>query len=84
MATVRTALASATWSNLGAAPAFVQAVEGNVYFVIESSEPTTRRTDCHYLSANGPLSTADIGLTGNVYARAGGPEGAPAAVIVSR
>lgn len=84
MATARTNLTSAGWSDLVAAPAFVQAVEGNVYFVVESSAPTTRRTDCHYLSANGPMTWADIGLTGNVYARAGGPEGAPAAVIVSR
>lgn len=84
MATARTDLTFAAWSDLGAAPAFVQAIEGNVYFVVESTAPTTRRTDCHFLSANGPFSTADIGLTGNVYARAASPAGAAAAVIVSR
>lgn len=84
MATARTALTSDTWSNLGAAPAFVEAIEGQVYFVVESSQPTTLRTDCHTISAGGPKSWADIGLTGNVYARAGGAGGVPAAVIVSR
>lgn len=84
MATARHALTVGTWTDLGAAPAFVQAIAGDVYFVVESSIPTTPRTDCHSLSGNGPLSTADIGLTGNVYARAGGTTGAPAVVIVSR
>ena len=83
MATTRYALTSAAWTDLGAAPAFVEAQEGDVLFVIESTIPTTLRTNCHSLS-RGNSRTADIGLTGNVYARAGGAPGVPAAVIVSR
>lgn len=82
MATTRTVLASSAWSDLGAAPAFVQAVDGDVLFVVESSSPTTMRTDCHSLT-RGKTRTADIGLTGNVYARSA-VNGVPATVIVSR
>lgn len=82
MATTRYGLTFDTWTSLGAAPAFVQVVAGEVFFVVESTSPTTLRTDCHPLAPGGAL-TADIGLTGNVYARAAGA-GAPAAVVVSR
>lgn len=82
MATTRYALTSSAWTDLGAAPSFIQAVDGDVLFVIEGSPPTTLRTDCHSLSI-GAARTADIGLTGNVYARAGGAPGVPATVVVS-
>lgn len=83
MATTRYALTSSAWTDLGAAPSFIQAINGDVFFVIESTIPTTLRTDCHALTPGGD-TTADIGLTGNVYARAGGAAGVPAVVIVSR
>lgn len=84
MATTRYALATNAWTDLGAAPAFVQAIDGDVLFVVESSAPAaTRRLDCHSLTVNGDR-TADIGLSGNVYARAGGAEGTASVVIVSR
>lgn len=58
MATTRTVLASNAWTDLGAAPSFVQAIDGDVLFVVESSYPTTLRTDCHSLT-RGKNRTAD-------------------------
>lgn len=86
MATARYALTTDAWLLVGAAPCFVQLQEGSkVLFVIEASLPAASRTyDVHTLST-GPHGerTADIGLTGNVYARCGDAAGMTASVVVS-
>jgi len=84
MATTRYTLQTNAWQDCGAAPLFIQVIGHNgIRFVVESAAPTTMRTDTHVLSKEAGLS-ADIGLTGNVYARSAGPPGETSLIAVSR
>lgn len=84
MATLRYTLTTDAWTNLGAAPVFIQLLgQHPIRFVIESSQPTTLRKDTHYLSKDLGL-TADVGLTGNVYAYSEAAPGQSSVIAVSR
>ena len=62
------------WVDLGPAPVAMQSISGGpVFFTVQASAPAMTSTSYHVLSMEPHRSdSADIGFTGNVYARAGG------------
>ena len=82
MSTQNFTLTPTAWVDLGAAPLGLQVISGGpVLFTVQGSAPTTLNTSAHVIS-NEPhrADSADVGFTGNVYARSGGSENAVIAV----